>query len=170
MLSVPFTLYFPGCVSSSCPVTLVLFLSLITQLLSSQALSVSPLASSTSVLPFHSFLFHSLLVVTLSPPEHFFVGSSLTCVFELPLFFLSVDVCCCLSVLKYSFGLSFLKLFFKFFFLSWGGRYYTEWICCQYLHRVQIFAVYFLGSQGNESNMINFSWNFKLPAFSASKN
>lgn len=116
MLSVPFTLYFPGCVSSSCPVTLVLFLSLITQLLSSQALSVSPLASSTSVLPFHSFLFHPLLVVTLSPPGHFFVGSSLTCVFELPLFFLSVDVCCCLSVLKYLFGLSFLKLFFKFFF------------------------------------------------------
>lgn len=45
----------------------------------------------------------------------------------------------------------------------------TRWICCQYLHRTQILAVYFLGSQ-DESIIINFSWNIELPVFSASKN
>lgn len=44
----------------------------------------------------------------------------------------------------------------------------ARWICCQYLHRTRILAVYFLGSQ-DESIIINFSWNIELPVFSASK-
>lgn len=63
----------------------------------------------------------------------------------------------------------FCELFFFFFPFSCPRVVgITRWICFQYLHRTQIFAVYFLGSQ-DESIIINFSQNIELPVFSASK-
>ena len=61
-----------------------------------------------------------------------------------------------------------LRELFFYFPCPWVAGI-SRWICCLYLRRTQVLAVYFLGSQ-DESIIINFSWNIELPVFSASKN